>query len=204
MKLQRVQNCLAELPGLLVPLTQCHFFNQCYPASSFLSLSATSSISVTRPPRSSHSVPLLQSVLPGLLVPLTQCHFFNQCYPASSFLSLSATSSISVTRPPRSSHSVPLLQSVLPGLLVPLTQCHFFNQCIGFSRSAPLKHFHPSNQHIYIKCSHLQDSPGSFDHLVLINFSFSVLRHPSELELSQLPHKLCEIHFLLALSRQQI
>ena len=29
-------------------------------------------------------------------------------------------------------------------------------------------HFHPSNQHIYNHCSLLQDSPDSFDHLILV------------------------------------
>ena len=48
-----------------------------------------------------------------------------------------------VTRSPRFSHSVPLLKSLhrLPVRSVQL----------------PIKHFHPSNPHIYIHCSLLQD-----------------------------------------------
>ena len=80
------------------------------------------------------------------------------------------------------------------------------NHCIGslsdialFSTSVqlPVKHFHPSNQHIYIHCSLLQDS---FDHLILINFLFSVLRQMLELELFQLLGRRCGIHSLLVLS----
>ena len=50
----------------------------------------------------------------------------------------------------------------LPDLLVYLTQCNFLNNRIGslsditlFLRSVqlPIKHFHPSNQHICIPCS---------------------------------------------------
>ena len=71
-----------------------------------------------------------------------------------------------------------------------LTQYHFLNHCIGsmsditlYLRSVqlPIKHFHPSNQHIYIHCSLLQDGPDSFDHLIY--FLFPVLRQMSELEL---------------------
>ena len=69
-------------------------------------------------------------------------------------------------------------------LLISLTQYHFSNHCIGslsdialFLRSAqlPIKYFHPSNQHVYIQCSLLQDIPDSFDHIVLIYFLFPVL-----------------------------
>ena len=85
-----------------------------------------------------------------------------------------------VTRSPRFSHSAPLLKSFhwLPVELF-------------------LKIFHPSNQHIYIHCSLLQDSPGNFDHLILIYFLFPVLRQMSELELFPLLHRLCGTHSLL-------
>ena len=62
--------------------------------------------------------------------------------------------------------------------LVSLIQ-YFLNHCTGslsnialFLRSVqfPNKHFHPSNQHIYIHCSLLQDRPDSFNHLILIYF----------------------------------
>ena len=73
-------------------------------------------------------------------------------------------------------------------LLVSLTQYHFLNHCIGslsdvalFLRFAqlPITHFHLSSQHIYIHCVFLQDSLDSFDHLILIYFSFPVLRQMS-------------------------
>ena len=76
--------------------------------------------------------------------------------------------------------------------IVSLTQRHFLNHCIGslsdivlVVRSVQLlsKQFHPSNQHIYIHCSLLQDSPDSFDHTTIINFLFPVLRQLLELEL---------------------
>ena len=59
-----------------------------------------------------------------------------------------------VTQSPLFSHSVPLLKSFLSDITL-------------FSRSAQLliKHFHPSNQHIYIHRSLLQDI---FSHLILI------------------------------------
>ena len=65
-----------------------------------------------------------------------------------------------------------------------LTKYHFLHHCIGslsdialFLRSVQLliKHFHPSNQHIYIHCSLLQDSPDSFDHLIPVYILFPVL-----------------------------
>ena len=54
---------------------------------------------------------------------------------------------------------------------------NFLNHCIGslsdialFLRSVqlPIKRFNPSNQHIYIHCSLLQDRPDSFDPLVYL------------------------------------
>ena len=73
------------------------------------------------------------------------------------------------------------LARVVLGLLISLHQYHFINHCFGslynialflISPQLPIKHFHPSNQHIYIHCSLLQDSPDSFDHLILIYFLF--------------------------------
>ena len=73
------------------------------------------------------------------------------------------------------------LVRALPGLLIFPIQYHFLNHCIGalpyialFSRSAqlPIKHFHLSNQRIYIHCSLLQVSVKSFDHLANSNLLF--------------------------------
>ena len=84
-----------------------------------------------------------------------------------------------------------------------------FLYCIGslsnialFLRSVqlPIKYFHPSNQHIFIHCSLLQDSPDSFDHLILIYFMFLVLIQMSEIELFRLLPRLCGTHSLLVLS----
>ena len=95
-----------------------------------------------------------------------------------------------------------------PMSLCPLTQYHL-NHCIGslsdialFLRSVqlPTKHFYPSNLRIYIHCSLLQDSPSSFNHLILIYFLFPVLRQMSELELFQLLHRRCGTHSLLVLN----
>ena len=61
---------------------------------------------------------------------------------------------------------------------------------------------HASNQHIYIHCSLLLDSPGSFDHHILIYFLFPMLSEKSKLELFQLLHRLYGIHSLLVLSRK--
>ena len=86
---------------------------------------------------------------------------------------------------------------------------HFLNHCIGSlsdialllrSVQLPIKHFHQSYQRINFHCSHLQDSPYSFDHLIVIYLVFAVLRQMSELELFQLLHRLCGTHFLLVLS----
>ena len=64
-----------------------------------------------------------------------------------------------------------------------LTQYHFLNHCIGSLSDIalfltfvqlPIKHFHPNNQHTYIHRSLLQDSPGSFDHLIHLFFVPSV------------------------------
>ena len=114
----------------------------------------------------------------GYLETLTRAKLFGKgSYPVSSFLSLSTTS--------------------------------YLNHCIGslsdialFLRSVqlPIKHFHPSKKHIYIHCSLLQDSPDSFDHLILIYFLFPVLRQILELEHFQLLHRLCGTHSLLVLS----
>ena len=92
---------------------------------------------------------------------------------------------------PRFSHSLSLLKSLhwLP-----------VRYCIIFKIQLSIMHFHPSNQHIYIHCSLLQDSPDIFDHLILIYFLFPVLRQMSELELFQLLHRLCRTHSLLVLS----
>ena len=101
--------------------------------------------------------------------------------------------------------------NVVTRFLVSLTRCHFLNHCIGslseialFLRSAqfPIKHFHPSKLHIHIYCSLLQNSPDSFDHLVLIHVSFRVLRQTSVLELYQMSHQLRRTHSLLKLNRQ--
>ena len=47
-----------------------------------------------------------------------------------------------------------------------------------------------SNQHIYNHCSRLQDSPDSFEHLVITHCPFPVFRQTSKLEVSQLPKSL--------------
>ena len=47
-----------------------------------------------------------------------------------------------------------------------------------------------------IHCCLLQDSPDSFNHLILIYFLFPVLRQMSVLELFQLQHQLCGTHSL--------
>ena len=89
-----------------------------------------------------------------------------------------------------------LWQELVPVLLVSLTHYHFLNHYIGslpdialFFRSVqlPINEFHPSNQHIYIHCALLQDSPDSFDILILIYFLFQVLRQ-MEQEFFQLLH----------------
>ena len=78
---------------------------------------------------------------------------------------------------------------------VSLTYYHFLDHCIGslsdialLLRYAQLsiKHFHPSNQQINIQCSLLQDSPDSFDHLILTYVLFPALRQILELEFFQL------------------
>ena len=68
------------------------------------------------------------------------------------------------------------VQGQLPGLLVSLTQClkslHWHPIAILLRVvQLPIKHFHRSNQHIYIHFSLLQDI---FDHLILIYFFPSV------------------------------
>ena len=69
-----------------------------------------------------------------------------------------------VTRSPRFSHSVPALKSLhwLPVRYRILLR----------SVQLRIKYFHPSNQHIYIHCSLQQNSPRSFDNLIIIYFFF--------------------------------
>ena len=69
-----------------------------------------------------------------------------------------------VTRSPPFSHSLPVLK-ILQWL--PVRYRIIFAQL-------PIKHFHPSNQHIYIRFSLLQDSLDCFDHLTLIYLLFPV------------------------------
>ena len=73
-------------------------------------------------------------------------------------------------------------------------------QIAHLSVQLPIKHVNPSNHHIYIHLLLMQDSPDSFDDLILIYFLFPVLRQMLELELFQLLHRLCGTHSLLVLS----
>ena len=99
-----------------------------------------------------------------------------------------------VTKLPRFSHSVPLLKSLH---WLPIRHRIIFKICT-------IKHFHPGNRHIYIRCSLPQERLGSFDHLLRIYFLFPELRQVLELELSQLQHLLCGTHYLSVLSHVKI
>ena len=76
-----------------------------------------------------------------------------------------------VTWSPRFSHSA-LIRKSLHWLPV---RCGIIFRYVKL-----IKHFHPINQHNTIHCSLLQDSLGSFDHLILIYVLFPVLRQMSE------------------------